>query len=145
MTTLLNQLEGQADVVLIALPPLLSYAESLLLASRADGPFIGSQWRIPASTVEAAVDKPRCCRRSCCGSGHGNKERQASAPSVDDGNETTSQDSWRVGGRLGERPFTSSTEFPHSVSILAQDPALDVCARVAISAETFEVRPGRRS
>jgi Mrp family chromosome partitioning ATPase len=37
MTTLLDQLEGQADVVLIALPPLLSYAESLLLASRTDG------------------------------------------------------------------------------------------------------------
>lgn len=37
MMTLIQQLEDQADVILIALPPLLSNAESLLLASRTDG------------------------------------------------------------------------------------------------------------
>jgi Mrp family chromosome partitioning ATPase len=56
MTTLLNQLEGQADVVLIALPPLLSYAESLLLASRTDGAILlVHSGQSSHSTVESAV------------------------------------------------------------------------------------------
>ena len=56
MTTLLNQLEGQADVVLIALPPLLSYAESLLLASRTDGAILlVHSGKSKPSTVESAV------------------------------------------------------------------------------------------
>jgi capsular polysaccharide biosynthesis protein/Mrp family chromosome partitioning ATPase len=57
MTTLLNQLEGQADVVLIALPPLLSYAESLLLASRADGTILlVHSGESRQDTIEAAVE-----------------------------------------------------------------------------------------
>jgi capsular polysaccharide biosynthesis protein/Mrp family chromosome partitioning ATPase len=56
MTTLLNQLEGQADVVLIALPPLLSYAESLLLASRTDGAILlVHSGKSRHNTVESAV------------------------------------------------------------------------------------------
>ena len=36
MENLVRQLEGQADIVLIALPPLQTYAESLVIAARAD-------------------------------------------------------------------------------------------------------------
>jgi Mrp family chromosome partitioning ATPase/capsular polysaccharide biosynthesis protein len=36
MENLVRQLEGQADIVLIAAPPLQTYAESLVIASRAD-------------------------------------------------------------------------------------------------------------
>lgn len=56
MTTLLDQLEGQADVVLIALPPLPSYAESLLLASRTDGAILlVHSGKSRHNTVESAV------------------------------------------------------------------------------------------
>jgi capsular exopolysaccharide synthesis family protein len=37
MATLMQELESQADIVLITASPLLSYADSLILASRADG------------------------------------------------------------------------------------------------------------
>jgi len=37
MATLIKELESQADIVLVATSPLLSFADSLILASRVDG------------------------------------------------------------------------------------------------------------
>lgn len=56
MSDLVKQLESRADVVIIAAPPLLSFAESLILASRVDGVvLVAYRGKARRDTVRAAI------------------------------------------------------------------------------------------
>jgi capsular exopolysaccharide synthesis family protein len=60
MATLMRELEAQADLVLVAASPLLAYADSLILASRADGVIVViPSGQVKRETVREAVDNLR--------------------------------------------------------------------------------------
>ena len=53
MENLVNQLEGQADILIIAAPPLQAYAESLVLAARADTTLLAAHARVSKEVMVA--------------------------------------------------------------------------------------------